>query len=62
MSSEAHDGKRSLVFLAYAFGMGAKNEIPRFSLIVAAAVAAILLAPRTPAPEAIPAPTMSIAQ
>jgi hypothetical protein len=41
--------------------MGAKQEISRFSLIVLATIAAILFAPRAPAPS-IEAPTMSVAQ
>jgi hypothetical protein len=41
--------------------MGAKHEIPRISLIIAAAIAAILLAPRS-TPPALEAPSMSIAQ
>lgn len=41
--------------------MGAKQEISKLSLIVVAAIAAILLAPRAPAPS-IEAPSMSVAQ
>ncbi|WP_293478240.1 hypothetical protein [Phenylobacterium sp.] len=41
--------------------MGAKQEVSRLSLIVAAAIAAILLAPRSP-PPSMDAPSMSVAQ
>ena len=41
--------------------MGAKTEISRLSLIVAVAIAAILLAPRSP-PPALEAPSLTVAQ